>query len=226
MTFKTIIILYAIIVISSGQECTFMKYAVQTQKSNDDNEGDISSLSQAVQIPMKSLQDCPCFHSESRSEECQDPKYHPSDPLLPCSYLPDEFIECDLPINHRGNQTAKDELGYGCIRFGDAQRYEDVERTKVCCRALECIECRGSRTFLRDGYPCVKYTHHFFANTLLYSILLGFLGMDRFCLGKTGTAVGKLLTLGGLGLWWIVDIVLVITGSLMPQDGSNYVPTA
>lgn len=69
-----------------------------------------------------------------------------------------------------------------------------------------------------------RYNGHYFATTLLYSVLLGFLGMDRFCLGHTGTAVGKLLTLGGIGIWWIVDIVLLVTGGLMPMDGSNWVP--
>ena len=46
--------------------------------------------------------------------------------------------------------------------------------------------------------------------------------MDRFCLGHTGTAVGKLLTLGGLGIWWFVDLILLITGGLMPSDYSNW----
>lgn len=43
--------------------------------------------------------------------------------------------------------------------------------------------------------------------------------------GQTGTAVGKLLTLGGVGIWWIVDIVLLVTNNLLPEDGSNWVPT-
>jgi len=36
--------------------------------------------------------------------------------------------------------------------------------------------------------------------------------------------VGKLLTLGGVGIWWIVDIVLLVSGGLIPEDGSNWVP--
>ena len=108
-------------------------------------------------------------------------------------------------------------------RYG-GKRYEDVQLTKVICSVLEGIECFGDRSFLKDGFPCIKYSGHYFLTTLIYSVLLGFLGMDRFCLGKTGTAVGKLLTLGGLGVWWIVDVVLLVNGILLPDDGSNWVP--
>ena len=92
-------------------------------------------------------------------------------------FLPKEFIECNPPKLYT-NETERDEIGYGCLSFG-GQRWEEVEKTAVCCRALECIECRGDRTFLREGYPCLTYTNHYFLTTLLYSVLLGFLGLDR-----------------------------------------------
>ena len=44
---------------------------------------------------------------------------------------------------------------------------------------------------------------------LLFSIFLGYFGIDRFLLGDVGLGVGKLLTWGGCGVWWLVDIFLV-----------------
>lgn len=46
---------------------------------------------------------------------------------------------------------------------------------------------------------------------LLLSILLGVLGIDRFYMGYIGTGILKLITLGGLGIWWLIDLILIAT---------------
>ena len=46
---------------------------------------------------------------------------------------------------------------------------------------------------------------------LLISIFLGGLGIDRFLMGKIGTGILKLITLGGLGVWWLIDLILIAT---------------
>ncbi len=57
---------------------------------------------------------------------------------------------------------------------------------------------------------------------LILSILVGGLGVDRFYLGYTGMGVLKLLTGGCFGILWIIDIVNIATGKLLPADGSAY----
>ena len=46
--------------------------------------------------------------------------------------------------------------------------------------------------------------------SLILSILIGTLGIDRFFIGDTGLGVGKLLTCGGFGIWAIIDWFLIM----------------
>uniref|UniRef100_A0A8B9GFN9 TM2 domain-containing protein 2 n=1 Tax=Amazona collaria TaxID=241587 RepID=A0A8B9GFN9_9PSIT len=51
--------------------------------------------------------------------ETEPPSWAYSDPQAPlvlCTYLPEEFVECEEPVDHGGNATAQQELGHGCVK--------------------------------------------------------------------------------------------------------------
>jgi len=54
----------------------------------------------------------------------------------------------------------------------------------------------------------------------LLSLFLGELGVDRFYVGKIGTGVVKLLTLGGCGVWWLIDWILILAEKFTDKDGN------
>ena len=57
--------------------------------------------------------------------------------------------------------------------------------------------------------------------TLLLAFLLGVIGAHRFYVGKTGTGILMLLTFGGLGIWLLIDLILIITGQFTNKDGEK-----
>jgi len=55
---------------------------------------------------------------------------------------------------------------------------------------------------------------------VLFSYFLGSLGIDRFYLGYIGLGILKLVTLGGCGIWWLIDFLLIAFNKLKDVDGN------
>lgn len=76
----------------------------------------------------------------------------------------------------------------------------------------------------RLSSPAAGASEKSFIATWLLSWLIGYLGVDRFYLGKIGTGVIKLLTLGGAGIWWLIDLILTLTGNATDARGAKVRP--
>ena len=57
--------------------------------------------------------------------------------------------------------------------------------------------------------------------TFLLCLLFGIFGAHRFYVGKVGTAVLMILTIGGLGIWATIDLILIIVGVFTDADGAK-----
>ncbi|HEX9989122.1 MAG TPA: TM2 domain-containing protein [Chloroflexia bacterium] len=67
--------------------------------------------------------------------------------------------------------------------------------------------------------PPTGYSDKPWMTTLLLSLFVGALGVDRFYLGYTGLGVVKLLTCGGCGVWALIDLILIVMDKLPDAQG-------
>jgi TM2 domain-containing membrane protein YozV len=51
------------------------------------------------------------------------------------------------------------------------------------------------------------------------SLFLGLFGADRLYLGYTFIAFLKCFTLGGFGLWWVIDLIIILSNKITDSDG-------
>ncbi len=118
-------------------------------------------------------------------------------------------------------QTPLDELA--CTPNIACRRTQNSNRYKSNCTIAEDTQlCLGSRTFYRN-IECNWTSGYKKFNALLLSIFAGGLGFDRFYLGHVKEAFGKIFSFGGLGIWTLIDSVLIACGYLTPDDGSVYI---
>ncbi len=53
----------------------------------------------------------------------------------------------------------------------------------------------------------------------LLCFFIGGLGVHRFYVGKVGTGVLQIVTLGGLGIWLLIDFIMILVGSFKDSEG-------
>ena len=54
----------------------------------------------------------------------------------------------------------------------------------------------------------------------LLCFFLGALGVHRFYVGKVGSGIAQILTLGGLGIWVLIDLIMILCGAFTDKEGN------
>jgi hypothetical protein len=140
--------------------------------------------------------------------------------LIPCNLLAREFRFCSSrgldKFQRMFPDVPKAELtGDGCA--GD---YDSVNNFgKAVCQPLRGVECLGEKYWIAYDHRCFREGTFSYMTVLVCSMFFGTFGVDRYLLGYPLLGTIKLLTAGGLGFWWIVDVILVAIGFLKPNMG-------
>lgn len=80
--------------------------------------------------------------------------------------------------------------------------------------AVSCPQC-GAVQYL----PLASATDKRILPAFLLCFFFGLLGIHRFYVGKIGTGILQIFTLGGLGIWTFIDLILIVIGSFKDADG-------
>ena len=56
--------------------------------------------------------------------------------------------------------------------------------------------------------------------TLLLCLFVGFLGIHRFYVGKSGTGFLQIITFGGFGIWVLIDLIMIVMGKFTDKEGN------
>ncbi|KAL3287588.1 hypothetical protein HHI36_002054 [Cryptolaemus montrouzieri] len=176
--------------------------------------------------------------------------YCPSD--ISCKDLEASCLDCQLNFNCRYGETINTtcspkpvvqcegervfQKSYICRYCYQTEHWEHSCELKANCNSVasprvyyttNCtvdnnIICLGNRVFNKK-LPCNWTGGYRWFTALALSITLGGFGADRFYLGHWQEGIGKLFSFGGLGVWTLIDVILISLHYLGPADGSLFI---
>ncbi|KAG7277351.1 hypothetical protein CRUP_025591 [Coryphaenoides rupestris] len=158
----------------------------------------------------------------------------------PCSRLPSSCIYCHYHHNCTYGKptsfTCKPKRGVHCLFCWQLEPSQYTCSNSTDCMTVSCprrrynascevhdhVHCLGRRVFNKQLF-CNWTGGYKWSTALALSITLGGFGADRFYLGQWREGLGKLFSFGGLGIWTLIDVLLIGVGYVGPADGSLYI---
>lgn len=94
------------------------------------------------------------------------------------------------------------------------------DKAVICVKCGNAVDACGAQTIIScsgEVSPCSRLA------AFLLCFFLGVLGIHRFYVGKIGSAIAMIFTLGGLGIWVLVDWIMILAGAFKDNEGRTLV---
>lgn len=125
--------------------------------------------------------------------------------------------------------TGSNQHSFYVMRMGTEQgplshaQIQHLAASKSIQRNTQVRLAEGGNWFPAQEVPGV-FSSRSWVVALVLSVIVGSIGVDRFYVGHIGLGILKLITLGGFGVWWLIDLILFAVGQIKDSDGLPVVP--